>query len=467
MLVGLYPRVSTQEQAENGYSIDEQIDRMTKYCEAMGWQIYKVYTDAGFSGASLKRPALQQLIQDVKSKRIEKVLVYKLDRLSRSQKDTLYLIEEVFLKNDVDFVSMSEQLDTKTPLGKAMIGLLSVFAQLEREQIKERMMMGKLQKAKRGYYHGSFESPIGYDYTNKELTVNDFEAMQIRLLFELFLEGKSPSEVANILNDKGYYHRHGKWSRRSVRHAVENRLYIGKIQYQKKWYDGVHEPIIDMETYEKAQRVLEKRRDDYHVRKNTGKPNSLFGGLIVCGYCGARYNKETNRKKHGDKVYEYVSYKCASRSKKNKCSIRDPNCNNKIWSMTEFDSLMIQELKKLKVEPAAYTPQAKDNSAALSEIEKIEKQLEKLIDLYTVGNIPRDVLQNKIEALAEQKDKLELSIAPKEDSRITKKEAVEVVNSLNPLLESGNIQEIRVALCELIDYIEVNGEDITVYWNIA
>lgn len=467
MLVGLYPRVSTQEQAENGYSIDEQIDRMTKYCEAMGWQIYKVYTDAGFSGASLKRPALQQLIQDVKSKRVEKVLVYKLDRLSRSQKDTLYLIEDVFLKNDVDFVSMSEQLDTKTPFGKAMVGLLSVFAQLEREQIKERMMMGKLQKAKRGLYHGSFESPIGYVYSNKKLAVNDFEAMQIRLLFELYLEGKSPSEIANVLNDKGYYNKHGKWTRWSVRHAVENRLYIGDIQYQKKWYNGVHEPIIDLETFEKAQRVLAKRRDDYNVNKNTGKPKSLFGGLIVCGCCGARYHKETNRSKQRGKTYEYVYYKCASRSKKNKYAIKDPNCMNKAWSMKEFDDLMIQEISKLKLEPEAYTPPAKDNAAASSEIKKIEKQLEKLIDLYTVGNIPRDVLQSRIEALVEQKDKIEASLETEEDTRITKKEAVEVINSLNPLLESGNIQDIRIALCELIDYIEVNGEDITVYWNIV
>lgn len=467
MLVGLYPRVSTQEQAENGYSIDEQIDRMTKYCEAMGWQIYKVYTDAGFSGASLKRPALQQLIQDVKSKRIEKVLVYKLDRLSRSQKDTLYLIEDVFLKNDVDFVSMSEQLDTKTPLGKAMIGLLSVFAQLEREQIKERMMMGKLQKAKQGFYHGSFESPIGYDYTDKALLINDFEALQIRELYELFLEGKSPSEIADALNTKGYYHKHGQWRRESVRNVLKSRLYIGEVKYQGKWYKGVHEPIINEETYDKAKRILYKRHEDFSSRKNAGKPTSLFGGLIVCGCCGARYGKCTDKKIRNGKVYEYSYYKCASRSKKNKSSIKDPCCKNKTWREKEFDSLMIQELEKLKLEPAAYTPSAKDNTAVLSEIKKIEKQLEKLIDLYTVGDIPRDVLQGKVEALTEKKDKLELSIEPKEDSRITKKEAVEVINSLKPLLESGNIQDIRVALCELVDYIKVNGEDITVYWNIA
>ena len=150
MNVALLARVSTQEQAINGHSIGEQIERMHKYCDAMGWTVYKEYTDAGYSGANTDRPALQRMIRDIKAGKINKVLVYKLDRLSRSQKDTLYLIEDVFLANNTDFVSMSENFDTSTPFGRAMIGILAVFAQLEREQIKERMQMGKEARAKEG-----------------------------------------------------------------------------------------------------------------------------------------------------------------------------------------------------------------------------------------------------------------------------------------------------------------------------
>ena len=135
-MIACYTRVSTDAQLEQGHSIPEQKDRLEKYCSAMGWNEYKHYTDGGFTGANINRPALQNLIKDVKAGKIEKVIVYKLDRLSRSQKDTLYLIEDVFLRNNADFISLSENFDTSSPFGKALIGILAVFAQLEREQIK-------------------------------------------------------------------------------------------------------------------------------------------------------------------------------------------------------------------------------------------------------------------------------------------------------------------------------------------
>ena len=127
-MIAIYVRVSTQEQAQNGYSVEEQTERLKKYSEAIGRNDFKIYTDGGFSGGNTDRPALQELINDIKSHLIDKVIVYKLDRLSRSQLDTLYLIEKVFLANDCDFVSISENFDTSTPFGKAMIGILAVFA---------------------------------------------------------------------------------------------------------------------------------------------------------------------------------------------------------------------------------------------------------------------------------------------------------------------------------------------------
>ena len=145
--VAIYVRVSTTNQAEEGYSIDEQIDKLEAYCKIKDWTVYKVYTDGGFSGSNTDRPALEKLIKDANKKKIDTVLVYKLDRLSRSQKDTLFLIEDIFIKNGIEFLSLQENFDTSTPFGKAMIGLLSVFAQLEREQIKERMQLGKLGRA--------------------------------------------------------------------------------------------------------------------------------------------------------------------------------------------------------------------------------------------------------------------------------------------------------------------------------
>lgn len=157
---------------------------MEKYAEAHDWIVSKWYNDPGFSDGTLERPALKELIRDVKCRKLDKILVYKLDRLSRSQKDTLYLIEDIFLKNDIDFISMTENFDTGTPLGRAMIGILSVFAQLEREQIKERMQIGLDARAREGYFHGGGYSPIGYDYKDGKLVINEYEAMQIKKIYD-------------------------------------------------------------------------------------------------------------------------------------------------------------------------------------------------------------------------------------------------------------------------------------------
>ena len=139
----IYIRVSTQEQAQEGYSVGEQRERLIAYCKAQAWVIANIYVDGGYSGANLNRPGIQKLMDETAN--FDIVLVYKLDRLSRSQRDTLYLIEEIFLPNKVDFVSMQESFDTSSPFDKAMIGLLAVFAQLERKQIKERTKIGKIE----------------------------------------------------------------------------------------------------------------------------------------------------------------------------------------------------------------------------------------------------------------------------------------------------------------------------------
>ena len=219
-MIALYVRVSTHEQAENGYSIDEQIDRLVSYCNALGYNSYKVYKDPGFSGATTDRPALQNLINDVKLHHVHKVLVYKLDRLSRSQVDTLNLIENVFLKNDCDFNSISENFDTATPFGRAMIGILAVFAQLEREQIKERLSMGKIARAKKGLYKGGGLAPIGYDFIDSRLVVNESEREQVKLIYDMFESGGTYRGIVKFMNDNGYRHKYGQWHRNTLTNVL-------------------------------------------------------------------------------------------------------------------------------------------------------------------------------------------------------------------------------------------------------
>ena len=145
MKVALYARVSTEQQIDN-YSIPLQRERLEAFCTSKGWTHTQEYIDAGYSGSNLNRPALQQLQKDIQNKKINMVIVYRLDRLSRSQRDTLYLIEEVFLPHEVEFISLSETIDTTTAFGRAAIGVLSVFAQLERETIHRTFMEAVITK---------------------------------------------------------------------------------------------------------------------------------------------------------------------------------------------------------------------------------------------------------------------------------------------------------------------------------
>lgn len=458
-MIAIYVRVSTQEQALNGHSIDEQIDRLTKYCDAMNWN-YKIYTDAGYSGSNIQRPALQQLIKEISV--YEKVLVYKLDRLSRSQKDTLYLIEDVFLKSGCDFVSMNENFDTSSPFGRAMIGILAVFAQLEREQIKERMTMGKFARAKQGFYSSS-KAPIGYDYVNGELVTNEFEKMQIKAIFEAYSQGKSPKTIVKDLNDAGYHHKYGSWQIRTVRQLLGSKIYLGFNRYHDEWYQSTHEPFITQELYDQVQTILQKKSDDAKLRnRRTGKATSYLGGFLYCGECGAKYSKQVYQVRKKDGWYKYPKYVCNSRSKKTPHLIHDPNCKNKNWKMEELDEIVFSEIRKLAfADSFEQNEEVTDLEPIKAEIGKIESQIAKLIDLYAVGDMPVQLLQDKIQNLNQQKSNLESQLS-KPKPEITH----DMIRNMAELLEHCDFEETRTIISELIDKIVLEGDDVTIYWNL-
>lgn len=477
MRIALYPRVSTQEQALNGHSIDEQIERMNKYCEAMGWKVYKTYTDAGYSGANTNRPALQRMIKDIEAGKIDKVLVYKLDRLSRSQLDTLYLIEKVFLANNVDFVSMNENFDTSTPFGRAMIGILAVFAQLEREQIKERMMMGKEARAKKGLYHGSNCYPIGYDYINGHLVPLEFEAIQIKMIFEMYAEGKAPLTIAEYLNNNGYTTRYGRWNDITVRKILRRKTYLGYIKYHDDWYKGEHEALISEDLFNTVQKIFDQRTEDYsYYKRREGRVNSYLGGMLFCDCCGGKYSKIISNSTKNGKKYRNTYYKCNSRTFKKRTLVRDPNCKNKTWRMDVLDNLVFDEIKKLALDPdyinKIKTPQENYNKQSVIEnqIENIKNQINKLMDLYTIGGMPVDLLQEKIHDLNDQQKKLETEIEKIEDEKkkkMTHADAMKMITSFKDVLERGDYAEIRTSLSALIEKIVIKGEDIEIYWRFV
>ena len=473
MIVGIYTRVSTQEQAKEGYSLGEQEERLRDFCKARGWTVGKVYTDGGFSGGNMKRPALQEMIRDVKQKKIELVLVYKLDRLSRSQKDTLELIEDVFLEHTVDFVSMNENFDTSSPFGRAMIGILSVFAQLEREQIKERLSVGRVGRAKEGYYHGGGLIPIGYDYVNGELVINEYEAMQVREIYDLFLQGRSINSIRIEFNKK-YTNRYGNWRvNNSVHSCLTTPIYYGMITFDGELYKGRHEPIISKETFDKAQERLKELSKQNPNSKTSFKPNYLLTGLIWCGNCGARYYTKVSNTK--EKPYKY--YRCYSRSKMPNVT-RDPNCKNACWNLAKLDKLVIDEILKLQFDETYLEEMARDVESQDHDINKvntlnnrindIKVQLKRITDMYQLGTLSLEDLKERAEILNEEQNNLldELEKVENEETKIlSKKKTKEILKNANLILESDDMEAKRMLLHSLIEKIVIFDEHVDIHWN--
>lgn len=476
--VAIYVRVSTQEQAKEGYSINEQIERLQKYAEAHGWTVVKIYTDAGHSGANMERPALQDMILDVEAGRIDKVLVYKLDRLSRSQKDTLKIIEDILLANQTDFESMTEKFDTSTSFGKAMVGILAVFAQLEREQIRERMSMGIDARIKEGKWRGGAQVPFGYEYDPalETLVVNEYEAMIVKAVFELYNQGKSLYKISDELTEKGWTYRNGKVDQRNLRYMIKNKTYCGFQRYNKQWYKSLHEPIIDDATFEKAQEIITEKKKKF---EETGKligndaVSTNLSGILYCARCGARYSKyRTGTKKYGF----HLHYGCYSRHKKVKCMIKDPNCQNKIYKMEDLDNLVFGEIKKLAIDPE-YIKLLKKDAAKHDEVQQIHtienqiktigNQLSRFMDLYGLGTYSLEELDEKTKPLVVQRTKLkkELEKLQEDSKRMTEDQVMKLVESFDEVLETGDLHDRRSVIEQLINRIDIDGDDITIHWN--
>ena len=462
--VFLYIRVSTQEQAQEGYSVGEQKERLIAYCKAHDWLIAEIYVDPGYSGSNLNRPGIQKLIADIKN--CDVVLVYKLDRLSRSQRDTLYLIEDVFLPNNADFVSVQESFDTSTPFGKATIGLLAVFAQLEREQIKERTKMGRVARAKSGLYHGGGYIPIGYNYENGKLVINPYEAEQVQKIYEWYIAGESLIEIANRLRKAGYTNRYGSWSSwSSVRNILSNETYTGKLHFGEITIENAHEAIISKEQFNIAQIIRAKRQDKYGATAFQSK--YLLTGLLFCGYCGARYYRRNTGK--------YTYYTCYSRSKQILKMVKDPNCKNCNWKAEELEQKIEEKVRELLSSPSIAeelksihkpeTPIYSKNIKLEKRIREIDHEINKLMGLYQHDSIPIEILSENINKLYNEKTTLHASLeAVPVDNTFSFDLVQELISDAAQIWDFADETQKRHILQGLIHKITLKDKDIKIEW---
>lgn len=465
--VFLYIRVSTIEQAKEGYSVGAQEERLRAYAKAKNYTVVKTYIDPAYSGSNMNRPALQEMIKQVELGATDLVLVYKLDRLSRSQKDTLFLIEDVFLKNSVDFVSMNESFDTSTPFGRAMIGILSVFAQLEREQIRERTMMGKEERAKEGKWHGGggkSKTAKGYDYIDGQLKINNYEAECVKTIYEEYLRGNGTNKIFHLVLKKypGFTS-----TETTVRNILTNPIYAGKIKHKNDLYEGEHPPIITLEQYEQVQNLMKKRAST----SDPSRKQYLLTGLLFCGHCGARLFGRTGGKLKSGKNVRY--YSCYSRQKTRKHMIRDEDCKKSHEQKDILEQHVIDEIKKINI---SYIEEyrigegsdvSRKIESLVTETHSIDKQISKLVDLYSLDDTPIEIVGKKIKILKEEKTKIEQYIAEIKNEQIPKNydEIKKTVSQLATFdWDNEETDQKRLIVAKLINKIIVSNDNIIIDW---
>ncbi|PEO16772.1 recombinase family protein [Bacillus wiedmannii] len=444
----IYIRVSTQDQIEN-YSIEVQRERIRAFCKAKNWDIYDEYIDGGYSGSNLERPGIKKLITDLKN--IDAVVVLKLDRLSRSQRDTLELIEEHFLKNNVDFVSITETLDTSTPFGKAMIGILSVFAQLERETIAERMRMGHIKRAENGLRgNGGDYDPAGYTRQDGHLIIKKDEAEHIKRVFDLYEQYYSITKVQEILKEEDY----PIWRFRRYRDILSNTLYIGQVTFSGKEYKGQHEPIISSEQFKRVQALL-KRHKGHNAHK---AKQSLLSGLITCSCCGENYVSYSTGKSKDVESKRYYYYIC--RAKRFPAEYEE-KCMNKTWSRKKLEEVIISELKNLTEEKKQTNKKEKKTNYEKL-IKDIDKKMERLLDLFmNTTNISKSLLEQQMEKLNVEKEKLLLKQQRSEEESISHEVTLAAIDDA---FETLDFKEKQVMINNFIEQIYINQNNVKIIW---
>ncbi len=290
MRAAIYARVSTDEQAEEGHSIDAQLRLAREFCAHRQWIVIGEYIDEGFSGRTLERPRMQALIADVRAKQVDVVVVHKLDRLSRSILDTLALLND-WNESQTSFASATEQFDFTTAIGKVTLALLAAFAQYFIDNLREETKKGKRERAMQGLYNGTL--PFGYQRIPKVqggvpiLHPENIEGYRFAL--QQCADGYSVRQIVLKLNARGF-RTTGNWGNRpfsedTVLPMIKNRFYLGEVSYKGNWMPGRHMPAVDAELWERAQEQLRRRAAQRETTKTTDRIYPLRK-ILHCAVCG-------------------------------------------------------------------------------------------------------------------------------------------------------------------------------------
>ncbi len=362
----IYTRKSTEDGLEQDFnSLHAQREACEAYIRSQtseGWQLIKAhYDDGGISGATMERPALKLLLEHIAEGKVDIVVVYKIDRLTRSLMDFARMVE-LFDKNQVSFVSVTQQFNTTTSMGRLTLNVLLSFAQFEREVTAERIRDKIAASKKKGMWMGG-PPPLGYDVENRQLVINEAEADTVRSIYRLYLNCDGVSDLKEDLDRQGIRSKlrtyaNGKTvggvplSRGMLYRLLSNPVYIGRVSHKDNIYDGQHDGIIPQDLWDAVQRKLADNRANRTSRTNASHP-SLLAGLLY-DETGDRLSP-THANNHGKRYRFYISHRLTTQRRRKTEGWRIP--------ALELEKTVLSGLAGMLRDPEALLDLAKFNGA--------------------------------------------------------------------------------------------------------
>ena len=421
---GIYIRVSTFDQAREGFSLREQEERLKEFCKFKRYNIYKVYQDAGISAKNDKRPAYQEMIEDVKKGNINVIVALKLDRLTRSVYDIEKLMKFV---NDYecDIDCMADESNTTTSNGRMVMRIMTSVSQNEIEKCSERTKFGMAGAIKNG--HIPNRTGLGFKRENKKLVPDPLTKDIIVRIFDLYLEGKSHQAIANIYNKEKVL---GKtnWYDSTIQKILSNELYKGDYVNGKRtkhptYYENVIEPIVSKEKWESCQ--YQKLRNARHYERTA---TYLFTNKLKCSKCGNFLGGHATTKTNGKKYYYYKCNTCKTYF-------------NEIDIEKELKAFMLELAKQDDLINNYYTPFIKSKLEDKTEdykkeIKDLDKQLDRIKTAYIKGVVKLEDFDKEIKHIEYQKSDLE-------KRQKEQKQYENLSFTLNDLLIIQDMQEIE------------------------
>ena len=446
MRCGIYVRVSTDEQRDNGYSIDSQLRMIKEYCEKNNYDIVDVYNDAGHSGKDLMRPEMQRLLKDIKSHKIEKIVAIKVDRLTRNNYDGFWLLNYCE-EHDVKIELILEPYDVSTANGEMIFGMNLVFGQRERKEIGARTKRAMEEMALEKVHPS--KAPYGYTRNDEtgHLEVEPIEAQVVKRIFELYKNSSSIRSIANTLNEEKSYLKQGKWNSDKVYKILTNSIYIGTFAYGRTkrkaqdilYVDNYCEQIIDENSWNITRKILEKNK-----HPNYGEHIHLFTGIVRCPDCGKVMSSTNSFKNSGtpkQKNYYHVTCKnsdCKSKGLHYNCDKIEEKLARVLNELTRY---MYDMDSEIIVCNSTKTKDIKDIDKA---IEKLKTQEKKLVDLYLSSTLNVETINHKNDVI---KKEIEFSFIFDSLNRKAKKdlikkliESIEIKRDKNYNIEITNIK---------------------------